>query len=353
MSFINQKILLLSPLPPPAGGIGTWTIQYLAWTKKHNISVDIVNISTIGKRAQKITNKKNVGDEIKRSIYIFRELKKKIRDFNPTIVHLNTACGKMGIIRDYLCAKMIKKHNIKLVTNYRCNVEDQIGNKKMQLYFLKRLIKLSDSNLVLNYFSKKYIDNFGYGKSLLLSNFISNDFLIKGKKTFDRRINNIVFIGHLQKSKGVFEIIELAKKHPDIKFLLVGPKSKEVEKIETVINVKYLGVLDRNSVFNLLSKSDIFLFPSHTEGFSNAMLEAMAVGLPIIATNVGANNDMISDQGGFITAVSDVEAMSKAIELMQDPSIRQKMSNWNIEKVKSNYLIDEVMKKLFAIYDTI
>src|SRR5690554_3015250 len=96
----NLKILLLSPLPPPAGGIASWTQQYLNWSEKNNLNVEIVNTAIIGKRAEKINQKTKIVDEIKRTKDIIKDLKTKINTFKPQIIHLNTPCGKLGIIRD-------------------------------------------------------------------------------------------------------------------------------------------------------------------------------------------------------------------------------------------------------------
>ena len=50
----DLKILLVSPLPPPAGGIASWTQQYIGWSEINNLNVEIVNTAVIGKREKKI-----------------------------------------------------------------------------------------------------------------------------------------------------------------------------------------------------------------------------------------------------------------------------------------------------------
>ncbi len=56
-----MKVLLISPLPPPVGGIGTWTEKYLSNCPRFNIEADIVNTAAIGKRAEKINNPRKSG----------------------------------------------------------------------------------------------------------------------------------------------------------------------------------------------------------------------------------------------------------------------------------------------------
>jgi glycosyltransferase involved in cell wall biosynthesis len=90
-------------------------------------------------------------------------------------------------------------------------------------------------------------------------------------------------------------------------------------------NVIFLGV--RHDVSNLLLSADVGLLVSHQEGFSNAILEGMAAGLPIIATNVGGNPEAVVDGiTGRIVPPADPVKLSVAIELLaNDPELRASM----------------------------
>lgn len=70
----------------------------------------------------------------------------------------------------------------------------------------------------------------------------------------------------------------------------------------------------------------------------------------MIATDVGANADMIENKGGVIVPVGDVTAMEKAIVEMNDVGLRKNMSEWNIDKVEMNYTTRSVMKKFINEY---
>jgi glycosyltransferase involved in cell wall biosynthesis len=346
----DLRILLISPLPPPAGGIATWTKQYMKWIKENGFNIDIVNTAVIGKRANRIASKMNWNEEMNRTRKILVELNRQIRVFNPNVVHLNTACGRLGIFRDYICARIVKKNNIRLIVHYRCNIEDQIGTNSVQKLILKKLANLANVNIILNNSSKLYLDKISSIKSIFIPNFIEKSYLLDFPKTITEDVKRISFVGHVQKFKGVYEIIETAKFFPDIEFKLVGPVAKDVARLDLPPNIHLLGVMCKEEIRKVLRNSDVFLFPSYTEGFANALLEAMSLGVPIITTPVGANKDMIEEFGGIIVKVGDVKEISDAILKIKSLVLRNGISTWNINKVKNNYTIESVMSQLIDLY---
>ena len=101
-----------------------------------------------------------------------------------------------------------------------------------------------------------------------------------------------------------------------------------------------------------MEKGDIFLFPSYSEGFPNSVLEAMTYGLPIIATNVGALEDMIENKGGFLLKTLEITEIKEKISLLDTNfKLRFEMGKWNREKVKKYYLEEVVIKKILKIYE--
>jgi len=126
--------------------------------------------------------------------------------------------------------------------------------------------------------------------------------------------------------KGVKEFIEAArvikKKYPEVNFLLVGPLSnnpdaiseKELSSMLQDGSVEYIGPSD--NVKNILYNSSVFVLPSYYgEGIPRTILEAMAVGLPIITTNnVGCKETVIEGENGFLIEPQDVPSLANSIE---------------------------------------
>lgn len=342
------RVLLVSPLPPPIGGIARWTESLLNWNKQHEcLELRIVNTALVGVRKQKINSSRNVFEEIYRTIRIMRDYIVSVIKNELDIIHINTNLGTFGLFRDYLLTLMNFKR-IPVVIQIRCNIEDQVRNKISKYIFL-RLMKKSSKILVLNEFSRNYLlkENID---SIALPNFININEEIKQKRV-NKYVKNVLFVGHVQESKGIKEILYVSKKFVDINFIIVGPiKSSDLTQ-QASGNVLFLGEKSKNEIFELMAEADIFLFPSHTEGFSNALLEAMLYGLPIIATNVGANKEMIGNDGGIIVGKKDAKAIIDAINYMiNNPQARAEYSKHNNRKAVNEYSIEVVTEKLIENY---
>ena len=124
-----MTILLVSPLPPPAGGIATWTVMYREYCQSHDVPVRIVNTALQGTRAEKKGNKLRILEEMKRTYAVLRTFGKALKQERPDVVHLNSSCSKFGILRDCLCVLRAKRHRVPVVLQCHCNIEDQLKGK--------------------------------------------------------------------------------------------------------------------------------------------------------------------------------------------------------------------------------
>lgn len=347
-----MNILLVSPLPPPAGGIATWTNGYLNSEQAKKNKIDIVNTAVTGSRVDNFTNK-SIFDEIKRTFSILKDMKDRLNSNDPDIVHINTSCSKLGMIRDLACLNLIKKSKTKIVVHCHCDTSYMVkGNVSERIF--KKMCTKSDKILALNSSSYNHIKKVTGKESIVIPNFIKEEVLDKKHvKEISNQIKNILYVGHIVKTKGCDDIISIAKQMPEKTFTMIGYLSDDIKEISSPNNVKYLGEIDHSEVLNYMKNQDLFLFPTHTEGFPNVILEAMASGMPIISTNVGAIPDMIENKGGVMIKPKDIQSIKSAINKLEDREVRLQMSEWNIKKVEENYTIDNVMNVIFSQYESI
>lgn len=266
-------------------------------------------------------------------------------------MHFNTSIGFFGIIRDYYLIKRIVKSGLPVILHFHCDIPFWITNSVVK-YYLKKTLKLTSKNVVLCNNSRQYLKNEFKVESDIIPNFLEQRLVIH-KKSIRQNIRQVCFVGRVSIEKGAKELFEVADMFSEIEFKFAGEVTKEVSEWKKPQNIELLGAISHDKIINLLDESDVFLFLSHSEGFSLALLESMARGLPSIVTDVGANRDMLNGCGGRVIQVGDIEATKKAIEEMQDSALRYNMSLWNIEKVCNNYTIEKVVQELNEKYGRI
>jgi len=173
----------------------------------------------------------------------------------------------------------------------------------------------------------------------------------------------ILHVGRLIEQKnhlGLLSVFQqILQQVPTAKLLLVGKGPLE-QMIEKSINqrglshaVRLLGA--RDDVPSLMSKCDIFLFPSIHEGFPMVVLEATASGLPVIGSRIPGLTEAVRDgQTGILKEVGDIEGMAaSAIALIKDFSYAQQIKNSGRTWIKDNFSTEVSAKRLLDIYDSL
>jgi teichuronic acid biosynthesis glycosyltransferase TuaC len=166
----------------------------------------------------------------------------------------------------------------------------------------------------------------------------------------------LISVGGLVPRKGFHRVIELLPQlkqdFPDLIFLIVGGGSAEgdnrleleqqVKQLNLGNCVKFIGSMQPDELPSALSAADVFVLASSNEGWANVLLEAMACGLPVVTTDVGGNQEVVSnDQLGIVVPYGDKAALAKAIgESLNSHWERQLIRNY----AKSNSWDDRVTR---------
>ncbi len=268
-----------------------------------------------------------------------RKTKKAIKEIDSDYI-ITTRLYETKLVN-----KLLKKKNIvKILTDH-----NEVSKK-----YKKELIKSTtnyDKIVVVNEeIERVYKEELGL-KVIYLPNFI--DELSDKKSSLDNK--NLIAVGRFSEEKGFLDLIDimyiLVKKDPEIKLTLVGDgiqKEEIISKIKELKlekNIILTGYLNSYEVEKEMLKSSIYLLPSIRESFGLVLLEAMNVGLPIVAfdTSSGAKT-LLKEDTGILIENRDKEAFAKkVIELLENRKLISTYSKKSKETVK-NYTSESALK---------
>jgi glycosyltransferase involved in cell wall biosynthesis len=179
---------------------------------------------------------------------------------------------------------------------------------------------------------------------------------VRAELGLDDRTIAVGLVARLVAEKGVPELIEAAKRLPDrFAVIIVGPRDPEkadslpedlLDRAEED-GVRLLGM--RRDVDRIYQALDLFVLPSHREGFPRAAMEAAASGLPVIATDIRGCRQVVEDGvNGYLFPVGEVEALTMAITRVgEDEDLRERMARESVSRAAARFderlVVDKVM----------
>lgn len=165
----------------------------------------------------------------------------------------------------------------------------------------------------------------------------------------------VMYAGRLVPEKRVDHLLKIwpgvRSKFPLAHLLIVGGGAEQ-NRLEAlrVDGVQFTGQVQ--DAVPYLQASDVFVLPSSTEGLSNSMLEAMACGLPVLATSVGGAPDVIRHEAsGWLIPPEDMDALQRGLEtLLADASLRLRLGVQARQRILADFSMDSVARRLAALY---
>jgi len=229
----------------------------------------------------------------------------------------------------------------------------------------KKLIKNSSMVTAVSSTVSKNLEDYGLKAEdikLVYNGVDQNIFFPSGKKPEEKYI---LYTGRISYGKGLLELIDCAKEvceiRDDVSFVLAGdgPLLSNLKKKVTDLNlqnrIKFLGQVNRKKIVNLYQNATIFAFPSYYEGLPGSLLEAMACQLPIVATEVPGNIELIEhNKNGIFIPPKNASAISKAIlDLLDDPDKRDKLGKNARKTIEDKFTWDAVSNRILGCYKSI
>jgi len=176
-----------------------------------------------------------------------------------------------------------------------------------------------------------------------------------------REAMSLLFLGRVGEKKGAFDLISavarLKQHYPSIKLYMGGDGDIEGTKRHAMglgvsETLELLGWVGGAAKENLLEKTSIYVLPSYNEGLPMSILEAMAHGLPVVATSVGGIPEAVSDGvEGFLVPPGDVAALEDRLQrLLSNKALRRQMGEAARRKVERLFSAEVVVPQLEALY---
>ena len=169
------------------------------------------------------------------------------------------------------------------------------------------------------------------------------------------------FVGRIVRDKGMNELVaafqRLHQAYPNTRLVLVGPFEEKLDPvlpetrqvIEQHAAIEWMGW--QNDIRPFLAASEVFVFPSYREGFPNVVLQAGAMGLPSIVTDINGSSEIITEGvNGFIIPSQNEEALYKAMEKLLDTEERRKLAQQARPQIANRYERKALWKELLKFY---
>ncbi|MDY3319022.1 glycosyltransferase family 4 protein [Riemerella anatipestifer] len=346
---------------------------------------EVVGVSSSGQNLEAVEKNegiRTVSIEMSRKITPFQDLKSLwqmwllLRKEKPCIVHTHTPkAGLIGMLASKLAGVPIRLHTVAGLP-----LIEATGGKRKVLDFVEKLTYACATKVYPNskglydfIVEQKYtsIDKLsimanGSSNGIDTTYFSPKQISEQVKKQLRKELNIqdtdfiYIFVGRLVGDKGINELIEAFKQvqKPNIKLLLVGAeergldslKEATIQEIENNKNIIAVGF--QTDVRPYFAIADALVFPSYREGFPNVVMQAGAMGLPSIVSNInGCNEIIVNNKNGVIVPVKDVGSLGQVMQsIVEDNDFYLRLKENSREMVVGRYQQKVVWEALLQEY---
>ncbi len=360
MSPRRQRLLFVSPLPPPSGGISNWMVAVQDSALRDGFEIRVVNSSPSAVDVTG-TSRLRIG-RVADALRILWRVAIALARFRPDIVHVNTSYF-WAFLRDGVAIWMARLSGARTLLHLRGGdfPEWADASRGAVRAFLHATLRRCDRVIALTAHTQRWLETqIEPARVRYLPNFVRLAAIGAPPDRSDRagKPVEVLFVGWLIEAKGVRELLQAARALPEARFTLIGPPEPsftatiEAELRALGDRVRVLPVQTRGEVFLHYRDADIFVLPTWREGFPNVVIEAMATALPVVSTPVGAIAEIVEDgRSGLLVPVRHAAALEAALRrLIEAPALRLEMGRRARERVDALFSFDAVIAQLIVIY---
>lgn len=226
-----------------------------------------------------------------------------------------------------------------------------------QKFFLQKFLKNSRRVVTLNRYYK-IITRKKYNlssKITIISNGVNNNFFLDKSIRKRKKIYTLLFVGRLSIEKNIpllIEAVSLLKNRVIMHVVGNGEKQQEIRELIKTKNLKNIILHGRKTgkdLLKLYNSSDIFLLASSYEGQPLVLLEAMATGTPIIASDINGTHELIDNVGILVRHPTSKNIAKEIDKLIENPKLRKKLSKKGVERAKG-YRWNNIVSSFEQVY---
>ena len=324
-----------------------------------------------------LTRKITPLQDLKAAYSLYKFLKKE----NPKFVHTHTPkAGIVGMLASYFAKVPNRLHTVAGLPLLEAK-----GLKRSILNFVEKLTYKCATKVYPNSFGLKEIikkNKFAKENKLkVIANGSSNgiDTSFFNPKLFSKEENQalkndlkiqsddfvFIFVGRIVGDKGINELVgafnKLSNNKKGIKLLLVGPFEEELDPLQELTkniiktNTQIVSVGYQNDVRPYFAIGNGLVFPSYREGFPNVVMQAGAMGLPSIVSNINGCNEIIENNiNGFIIPVKDQEAVYEAMhKLILNKEMKKKARKMITDRFEQKVVWDALLSEYKSLENNV
>ena len=359
----KPRVLLVSPLPPPEGGIASWTQRILASEAMQGVTLHHLNTSVGGGHHRLGASPLK---RLARSVFpLPRFVWARSRRW-PSIIHI-TSSGFPGYYRDMFYIFFASLLGRKVVVNLRFGDIDAFlqGTPGILRPLVHASLRICWWVVPITQPMAKVVQDLGCTRVEVIPNCVdirsySEE---KGTDALERELR-VLYVGWVIPAKGITELLKAVAQVDGTTLTITGPlitqkndsHSQWLNNAIAVLGLKervtLVGRVESEVARRTYQRHDVFVLPSHREGFPNVVLEAMEAGIPVIATRVGAIPEIVRDSvDGFLIDVGNTDALSGYLKWFMDhPDERVRMGRSAKERVITQYSTERIASLWINLY---
>lgn len=373
----NKRALIIAPFSPKiVGGISTWTKNMLDYKRiKHDSNFEVYFYANHFIRETNDIFLLRVISGILVYAKLVTEVSFIIFKKKPNILHIASSAS-FGLFKDYLFYLIGRIAGIPVVFHWRFGRIPLLEAKKnWEWKVLFSLMLKSYSNILIDIESYNSLEKTGLTNISYIPNPVGIEIENKSREMFESSYFNIkkkaripgliIFVGHIIRAKGVFDLVEAVVPLKNVTQLcMIGPYEEDIKNELMRISLrrgtsswlKFTGIKPRENVLEYMMQAQVLIIPSYTEGCPNVVLEAMAMGCPIIGTNVGDIPELLGINSDYPCGICiephSIDKLRGSVQdLLQNSKLRCSMGESGINRILTNYTLDKAVERYKCIWN--